>query len=410
MGTRRLNPSPFAHIKVIVTCVRYRIAHAVMKSLSEAGARVIAGDCIDRPIGRYSNYCDQYFKYSDPFDDPEKFVQAIIAKAKSSGASLIVPTFTETQIIARYQDRLLKEGVRMILSPSELIQYADDKAAITKHAQKLGLKVPPSWYPKSISDVHLLQAELPYPVIIKSKGGKAGEGQRIVQNSEQLIPAYLDLVDELMPSEETFPFVQQLVKGMNIGAAFIFFNGRQQASYSFEVGRTFRRVHSIDRRSVRHKKAIEDGRCLLEDLNWHGVAQLDYILDAETGVPYLLEINPRFWGSVSNAIEAGVDFPKVLLQLDQGDVSPISRPQKDGIRSIWFYPYLLSASQSLFSGRFREFYAHLFNPFSSHIRFDDLSISDLKPTLYEPVLGLLNVLRTGGLALDTRKEKGGPWL
>ena len=42
---------------------------------------------------------------------------------------------------------------------------------------------------------------------------------------------------------------------------------------------------------------------------------VEYRVDLRTGVPKLMEINPRFWGSLAMAYQAGVDFPRLLVQL-----------------------------------------------------------------------------------------------
>ena len=51
---------------------------------------------------------------------------------------------------------------------------------------------------------------------------------------------------------------------------------------------------------------------LMESLNYYGIADIDFLIDERTGGPVLMEINPRFWGSVQVAINAGVDFPVLL--------------------------------------------------------------------------------------------------
>jgi len=72
---------------------------------------------------------------------------------------------------------------------------------------------------------------------------------------------------------------------------------------------------------------------LLEDLQWDGVAMVEFKQDARDGTPMLMEINPRFWGSLQLAIDAGVDFP-VLLVEGGGDEPPAYRT---GVRSRWFW-------------------------------------------------------------------------
>ena len=41
---------------------------------------------------------------------------------------------------------------------------------------------------------------------------------------------------------------------------------------------------------------------------------LELKVDAATGVPYVMEVNGRFWGSLQLAVDAGVDFPVLLVR------------------------------------------------------------------------------------------------
>jgi len=41
---------------------------------------------------------------------------------------------------------------------------------------------------------------------------------------------------------------------------------------------------------------------------------VEFKLNAK-GIPILMEINPKFWGSTDLALEAGVNFPKALIDI-----------------------------------------------------------------------------------------------
>lgn len=65
-------------------------------------------------------------------------------------------------------------------------------------------------------------------------------------------------------------------------------------------------------------------RKILDHVNWHGVAMVEFKLDERTNKPVLIEVNPRFWGSVYQAIAAGVNFPYLLYEMAlYGDVEPV---------------------------------------------------------------------------------------
>ncbi len=42
---------------------------------------------------------------------------------------------------------------------------------------------------------------------------------------------------------------------------------------------------------------------------------LELKVDDADGTPRIMEMNPRFWGSLALALRAGVDFPWLLYQL-----------------------------------------------------------------------------------------------
>src|SRR5690606_11311412 len=50
---------------------------------------------------------------------------------------------------------------------------------------------------------------------------------------------------------------------------------------------------------------------------WHGPAMVEF-LDDGGAEPALIEVNGRFWGSLQLAIDAGVDFPRLWLELLRG--------------------------------------------------------------------------------------------
>jgi predicted ATP-grasp superfamily ATP-dependent carboligase len=76
------------------------------------------------------------------------------------------------------------------------------------------------------------------------------------------------------------------------------------------------------------------GTALLDALQWHGVAMVEFKRDAISGRLYLMEINARFWGSLQLAIDAGVDFPLLLAKIAAGE-TPAPVQHRVGVRSRW---------------------------------------------------------------------------
>jgi predicted ATP-grasp superfamily ATP-dependent carboligase len=130
---------------------------------------------------------------------------------------------------------------------------------------------------------------------------------------------------------------------------------------------------------------------LLEELQWQGVAMVEFKVDSRDGVPKLMEVNGRFWGSLQLAIDAGVDFPNILLAtLDDAPVPP-APPYRAGVRNRWFWGDFdslllqLRARQSA-ADSWREkakAVGRFLRLWQRDLHYENPKLSDLRPWLFE---------------------------
>ena len=123
---------------------------------------------------------------------------------------------------------------------------------------------------------------------------------------------------------------------------------------------------------------------------------VEYKVEAESGTPYLMEINGRFWGSLQLAIDAGVDFPALLLQCATGEQPRPRDSYRTGIRSRWWWgevDHLLTrlrhSDESLAlppnsPGRWRCIYEFL-KLWRRGDRYEVLRLTDARPFLRETI-------------------------
>jgi predicted ATP-grasp superfamily ATP-dependent carboligase len=84
------------------------------------------------------------------------------------------------------------------------------------------------------------------------------------------------------------------------------------------------------------KPMVDYAVSLLERVKWNGVAMVEFKVDRHSGIPMLMEINGRFWGSLQLAFDAGLNFPYLLYQAVQG--TPVAVPDNSyriGTKSRW---------------------------------------------------------------------------
>lgn len=70
--------------------------------------------------------------------------------------------------------------------------------------------------------------------------------------------------------------------------------------------------------TVRDEELLKLSERILREMKWVGPAELEFVRHAESGKPYLLEINPRFPTWVYLASRAGQNLPVMAVQLAMG--------------------------------------------------------------------------------------------
>jgi predicted ATP-grasp superfamily ATP-dependent carboligase len=64
-------------------------------------------------------------------------------------------------------------------------------------------------------------------------------------------------------------------------------------------------------------------------LNWNGVAHIDMRRDPD-GRLFIIEMNPRYWGSLEGSLHAGVNFPNLAARISLGESFP--QPDYSNVR------------------------------------------------------------------------------
>jgi predicted ATP-grasp superfamily ATP-dependent carboligase len=191
--------------------------------------------------------------------------------------------------------------------------------------------------------------------------------------------------------------LQEYVPGEAYGFFALFNQGKVRATFMHRRIREYPVTGgpSTTAESVYDPELKALGLRLLEALNWHGVAMVEFKKDSRDGGFTLLEINPKFWGSLGLAIASGVDFPYLAARMAvEGDVEPVS-DYRVGVRFRWPLPddvlHVLANP--------RAAAAFLRDSFDRNVR-SDLSLSDARPNLFQVLLtfqAIASRLRHGNL-------------
>jgi len=322
--------------KVFITDAEQgRVPLCIIRSLGKAGFKVYVGSCLKIATPYFSRYCSKKIVYPNPSIYPAKFKQFMFDYLKKEQFDAVFPTSNSSVLFfSKYKKELSKYTIIPLADYDQMI-LAMDKSNTFKIAEKIGIPCPKTYYPLDLSELKEMCEDFSYPVIIKPRKGAGAVGVKICQNKTQLIWNFMYLSKTYGP-----PLVQEYIPkgGDTIGVSCLF-DCQHQEKVVFVHKRL--REYPINggpstlRESIRHPEAEKLAVKLLKKLNWFGVAMVEFKIDPRDNKPKLMEINPRFWGSLSLPIMAGVNFPLLLYKLvTTGEVEKVEN-YPVGIKSRW---------------------------------------------------------------------------
>jgi len=325
--------------RVLVLDALQRSALAVTRSLGRHGVTVISADETPSALAGSSRYSDRYISYPSPRTRPGDFIDAITRMIKELDIEVVFP-MTELTIAVIQQNQQKLPEVILPLSDMAAIDALSDKCNLMRLAESMGIPAPTTWYADSSCSLRGDLADLRYPIVLKpGKSWLLHEGNWLhtsvrFANNPQEATAYLDTD----PAFKAYPFMlQECIRGTGQGVFAIYNRGQAVA---FFAHRRLREKPPRGGVSVLSESVPVDpvyctyARTLLDHASWHGIAMVEFKV-ADDGTAYLMEINTRFWGSLQLAVDAGMDFPWLLYQLECGKTPDPVDNYKCGVRLRW---------------------------------------------------------------------------
>lgn len=369
-------------MKVLLTDGRYKHTLAAVRSLGRNGVYIGIVGKVGTYLSSYSRYVKSSFICPDP-KRTKKFVYALKRICHEHKFDVILPVGYDSCVaLSRYKD-LLTPDINIPITDYNFFKVAADKNKTIQLARELNVPIPHTLTPYDENDIKQISKELSYPVVIK--GLKESGRVKYVKNAVQLI----DLCSYFHQLEGNYPLIQEYVQGDGYGFFALYNEGKLRA---FFMHKRIKEMPVTGGASTMAMSIFEPklkiyGERLLKALNWHGVAMVEFKKDQKTGEFKLMEINPKFWGSLDLAIASGVDFPYLISKMAvEGDVEKVCTYQLN-VRFMWPFPGDLVRTFTLPSS-FPRFLKDLMNPRVKK-NFDLKDLKPISPMFKDTIRGLL---------------------
>ena len=377
-------------MKLLVTDGDERAALAVVRSLGRAHTIHVGAARRPSLAGR-SRFASAQHRLPDPLSSEAEFGRTVGELVRSHSLDAIFPVSDASHTALLEHEDL---GAQLLAPSREAYHRLSDKALVGQLATQVGLGAPESLPVAGAGDVLEAAATLGWPIVLKptrSVDTGANDDERsklgvvVVADPQDVADAW----EKVSRAEQVL--AQRFVPGHGEGVFLLRYGGRTLASFGH------RRLRekppgggiSVLRESVTVRPdRLRQVEQILEAVDFEGIAMAE--LRVHDDESWLMEFNARIWGSVQLAIDAGVDFPNLLLETFQGHGPTDPPPFRPGVRLRWLLGELdhalsLARGSENTDGRsgVREAMGVLLCPAGPDCRWEVLRAEDPRPFLYE---------------------------
>jgi predicted ATP-grasp superfamily ATP-dependent carboligase len=374
---------------VLVLDANQRSALSVTRSLGRAGISVVCGDVSESALAGASKYCLVYEQYSDP-ENTDLFINNINDLIALHEIKVLYPV-AEITVYTLLENAERLDAVILPFSTIQTIKRLSDKGSLVKLCNTLGVNVPASDSFENALDLRAANKAYAYPVVLKPMLSRIKTSNGWIKTAVTYAHSERELLEIASCTVyfSDYPFmVQEYISGYGSGVFLLFSHGEYLTHFAHRrlrekppSGGVSVLCESIEANASQ----LETSKRLLKSVAWHGVAMVEFKIDNQ-GKAYVIEVNPRFWGSLQLAIDSGVDFPYLLHQVSTGQEIDKVKQYDKGVQLRWFLgdldrlylvlkemslrEFLKEAGRFLFAWKWRR-------------KFEVERISDFCPSLFE---------------------------
>jgi predicted ATP-grasp superfamily ATP-dependent carboligase len=348
MTTRSSSRSGF---DVLVTQGWGKIAYNVVRSLGREQLRVVVGTDRLSGMAALSKYALGQFRHPSVTLQTAAFVRTVRDSLRRYSPAVYLPTSDDTYVASRFIDQFQATGTVVPIAPFATICRLHKKNEVAALASSLGIPTPETMMPNDVVDVRAFFKEFGPEIVLKRISSSGARGVFYLKSDEEYRARCRDA--QVAGAASGGWILQRRVPGVGYGVSMLFNRGQRRAKFTHRRLREKTATGGIStvRTAVVMPELEDYAQRLLAAVNFHGVAMVEFKHDESTGRTWLLEVNPRFWGSLGLAIHAGVNFPYLLYRMAvDGDVDPVLK-YDTGVTVTWLLGDIGARAAALRAGK-----------------------------------------------------------
>jgi len=284
------------------------------------------------------------FAYPDPARDLEGFKRDLTAAIRRFAADGVIPAGTGvTDAVAAVKREVeAATGAKLLVEAHEKHVSIADKWQAHELCKLLGVPVPRAALVHGLDDMRatLQRGDVDFPCLIKPLRAQASQGVRFFHEPDAFERYTRTCPPGELPSAAEPFMLQEFIAGELHDVTSCAHDGEPLSLLSQRRIVTARDFGGggLMNITTQEPEIREYAARILRHVCWNGILEFDFIRDAQ-GRYYLLECNPKVWGTTDLTIQAGMNVVQQLVdvQLLGREAAPV-REYEVGLLYRWLFP------------------------------------------------------------------------
>src|SRR3954447_24132662 len=309
------HPDCEKHPRLLLTGSEHPAGLAGLRALDRAGYEAWAAVQSRTALGARSRAAAGLVDVPDPRKEPDAFVSALASAARRLRVAAVLPGTEAALLALAGRADEFPASVAVGSATETALRRATDKVALALLSLRAGLEVPPTRI-LSAEDGLGASEELSFPAVVKPLRSELLTGDRLQRFEAQRVESHAELRRALSVLPETVGLVQPYIDGRLISFNGVAFEGRLYAANQHFVRRVWpdRCGQAVNAETIPMSPERERAvAAFMKALGWSGVFNLQLI--ERDGRDYVIDLNPRFYVSMTLAVAAGLNLPAIWTSL-----------------------------------------------------------------------------------------------
>ena len=312
-----------------------RIVIPIARSLSERGVKVTVAAYGENASRIRSRAIHQFISLPDPGDQPVQFRSTLMELIHKEQFDFLMPcSDSALGAVSQYYEQLT--GLLNVgCPPPRILQRVLDKRKTLEIAAACGVSIPKTFSVSTTEELEFIKNQLTFPLACKpsQKQKESAFKVRYFHSYEELKGA---VASGDISGKEVL--LQDYCEGDGVGIETLIHKGEPIAIFQHRRVRELPSTGGVSVLAVSEQlnmDLVRPALALLRSLAWEGVAMVEFKYKRSDRTAVLMEVNGRFWGSLSVSMQAGLNFPLYAWQLAHHEQPQVPSQYRIGLRVRW---------------------------------------------------------------------------